>query len=211
MIINLQYLPIQGTHAWSTKDKENDGQWWHRSSKFASFLAEHGLFVLEHKDGQFVWSTDLDGLGQRSMNDWVAAGKALKYYMACVPYSQRNLIVHSHGLQPALFACADGLKIRRLVSVCSPVRKDMMATAKDARPNIGRWLHIYALGWKDKMARLGQLFDGNLSLKTTHPLADINAGVKGAGHSSVICEEEFFHHWVDDGWIEFLKAPAVNG
>jgi hypothetical protein len=206
---------IAGTHAW-----RNDGrqEWYCPGSPFATFLeSQHvsPLFVpdtVTEKPQPFVWSTAIGGVGWGSgdLVAWAAAGVSLFQLVVpplCperrVPAAGLALIAHSHGLQVALYACAAGLKVDTLISVSSPIRKDMTATAQRARPNIRHWLHLHSDG-SDKMQWLGELFDGHLGIVRAHPLADVNEATPGVGHSDVLNRPEDFHYWVDRGWLKGL-------
>ena len=209
------YSTLAGTHGW--RGGKEDG--WHTpDSPFWRMLAEHDLVML-NPDRPFAWSTDLNGwrswrrwVGMQDWpSDWHAAARALTYYFwpvtdmsdVYIPVEHRTLIVHSHGLQPVLIACAEyKLKIPRLLSVCSPWRKDMEAIAKKARPNIGQWLYVYTE--RDLWARLG---DGRVSVDTDRcPLADWSDMVPGVGHSWLLNDPRFFPHWRELGYISFLKG-----
>lgn len=199
--MNLFWLPVQGTWAW--RPNEDKKHWWMKGQPFPEFLATQGLTLVPHPDGQFIWTTDLDP------SDWKAGGRALAYYLRSVPYARRNLIVHSHGLQPALEA-AKHVRIRRLISVGSPVREDTKETAIVAKKNIGRWLHLYGSGWKDWWIRLGQIGDKHWGWRLKQPFADDNQAVKGADHGSLLHDPKFFPLWVERGWIAFLKDPIAG-
>ena len=69
----------------------------------------------------------------------------------------------------------------------SPVCADMMATAREAKPYIGRWLHL-ASGKSDRMQWLGELFDGKLGIIREHPLADEQYSLKKAGHAGILTD-----------------------
>lgn len=222
------YLPIAGTDA-------NDGEdltardWIHHESAISMFLLDRGLQQLS-PGRPFVWTTRLDGievwrrwlkwlrLRGTDQVDWQTAGLNLWSYLdppwpwppklgeAPVPHEWRNLITHSHGLQPALFACAAGLKIRRLLSIAGPVRADMMETAARARPNIEKWTHVCSDS-SDRWQWLGEIGDGAFGIVREHPLADENICIPKVGHSGLIYDEKAFHFWTDAGLIPFLVNP----
>jgi hypothetical protein len=207
-------LLVHGT--WSGDFKGNTAtQWWEPGSSFAAFLANQGL------DAEVFelcrWSGDLTGLARllpwnwfRSpeSRDWEAGAQALRYLLeprGCpAPFWQRNVIAHSHGGQVALLAAASGLSIRRLVTVSTPVRGDMVDAIIKARPNIERWLHVYDPTLKDRMQVLGEIGDGRLGWKRSFPVADVNVSVAGAGHSGVLTQPEWFRVWKTRGLIDFF-------
>jgi hypothetical protein len=97
------------------------------------------------------------------------------------------------------------MKVNNLISVGSPVRKDMKAIVKLARPNIKFWLHISDTKW-DTWSFAGTLTDNWLFHKDLrHPEADINDQVPGIGHSKILYDPSFHHLWIDNGWLERLK------
>lgn len=188
-------------------------EWNDVDSLLSVYLRERGI---ENIAGQalspFLWSTDLNGIGAKNQEDWKATGRALFYYFVpqlrpelAIRPCRSNVICHSHGLQGVLFACAYGLKLNALISVGSPVRKDMEAVAKLARPNIARWLHIHSDG-SDRWQWLGELFDGHFGIVREHPLADKNVAVAGVGHAGVLRDPADFPLWDTGGWIEFFKG-----
>jgi hypothetical protein len=217
------YLPIAGTHGWRGKVK---GEWWRDTSPFASFMLSRGLAHLAAGRRPFIWSTDLNGhrfwrrmLGFNDFHsDWEAAGHSLGFYLRpfndlddrYVPIKHRNLIVHSHALQPVLYACAYGLKINSLVSVMSPVRQDMMPVAEHARPNIARWLCLHT-DQSDSTQLLGELGDGRLRPVRRHPLADASpfGYVPRVGHSKVLSDERAMMLWESEGWISWLQEGGL--
>jgi len=207
-------LLVHGT--WSGDFKNNDApQWWEPGSGFAGFLAKQGLDASAFEP--FRWSGDLTGLARLfpwnwfkplQSRDWEAGAQALRYLLeprGCpVPFSQRNLIAHSHGGQVAILAAASGLRIRRLVTVSTPVRADMVDAIAKARPNIERWMHVYDPTLKDRMQVLGEIGDGRLGWKRSFPAADVKVSMAGAGHSGVLTQPEWFPLWKIRGLVDFF-------
>jgi hypothetical protein len=210
------YTALAGTHGWRG-GKPTSG--WHMAdSPWWRLLAEQDLVML-NPDRPFQWSTDLNGwrswrrlVGIADWpSDWHAAAQALTYYFwpvtdptgAHIPIADRTLVVHSHGLQPVLLACGQyGLKIPRLLSVCSPWRRDMHAIAEAARPNIGQWLFVHTE--RDRWQRWGE---GRLLLNSSAcPIADWCDNIPGVGHSGLLTDPKHFPYWRDLGYIDFLKG-----
>lgn len=210
-------LPIPGTHG---DDGEPTGLWWHDGSPLMRYFAEDGLGHL-NAERPFTWSTDLNGhrfwrrwFGARDDHrDWIAGGYALSYYAWPVrdldqylSINERNFIAHSHAGQVVFYACAlGGLRVNRLVTVGTPIRRDMQAIIARARPMIGQWLHIR--GDHDNVAIWGGLGDGRISrsrdFKDDGP--DWTDVVPGIGHSRVLTDPTQFHHWRQRAWLDFLK------
>lgn len=194
---------VAGTHSWRNDDRVD---WYCPGSPFARLLESYGiapLFTCAEKPLPFVWSTDVSGFGfgDEDLSGWAAAGVNLFWYCVppmCpekrIPGKDLILVGHSHGLQPCLFAAADGLKVAHLISVGSPIRKDMLPVAAKARPNISRWTHIHSDG-SDKWQWFGSLFDGRLGIYREHPLADENIKIPKVGHSEILRKPDLFFHW----------------
>lgn len=220
------YLPIAGTHGWRGTHSAA-GRWWTRDSKFGKYMEGRGFRHLGG-DRPFVWTTDVNGarpwrrwLGLGDPHyDWEAAGANLALYLrpyrdsddTYTPIRDRRLIVHSHGLQPVLYACAKyDLKIHRLISVMSPVRKDMLKVAEEAAPNIGAWTHLHTGDLSDRWQLAGQLGDGHFGFSRRHPCATFNIRVRGGvGHSGLIEDPILFSLWHLCGWLDFLGEPYVK-
>lgn len=210
-------IPIAGTHG---DNGEPTGLWWQSGSPLMREFRKHGLEHL-HEDRPFTWSTDLNGhrfwrrwFGFRdSHRDWIAGGYALSYYgwplradaELYAELDERNLLAHSHAGQVVFYACAlGGLKVNRLVTVGTPVRRDMRHIIERARPNIGQWLHIR--GDSDSIAIWGGVGDGEVARnKTFWGLEDWTDIVPGIGHSGILTDPSRFHLWHNRAWLEFLK------
>lgn len=198
-------LPVLGTHGWDDTDTP---RWWKAGSPFVLFMGKHGIELVAAGEDPFIWDGDLDGvpwLGGRKLLNWKAAGLQLRRYCKpgptgspegahYVPYESRRLIAHSHGGNVALCAAAAGLRIHTLITVSTPVRKDMMAIAERAVPNIGVWWHV-ASDRSDAVQWLGELFDGAFGIVREHPLAHRNVRVKAVGHSRLLEDPAVFSEW----------------
>jgi hypothetical protein len=158
------------------------------------------------------WSTDVDGvpnfLGLEAGKhaDWIAGGYAFGYQLASLPFEERNVICHSHGINPVLYQAKNSqVPIRNLVSVCSPVRGDMQETATAARPYIKHWRHISATDW-DFMQRAGELFDGHWNWKQVRKWeqADENVQIPKIGHSKLLNDPAWVEEWDGLGNIDYL-------
>jgi hypothetical protein len=200
-----QYFPINGTH----ENRQEGTAWSSPVSPLSTFLAAHGLSNFLLTRPSFDWSDDLD-LFAWDHHAWEAAGQSILNYLVPPlaperrwPPDETVLITHSHGIQAALYAAAQGLKIDRLLDVAGPVRSDMMDVARQARPNIRRWLHVHS-DFSDRMQWLGEMFDGHFGIIRQHPLADVNVGIKKVGHSGLLRNPKYFELWVEDGLVDFL-------
>lgn len=204
------YIPVQGTHGWD--DNPNSFAWWENNSAFSQYLKTLGLIHI-NDEFPFEWSTQLDGIlsmDQTKHIVWKAAGKALSYYVGRqfpkgLPYDKRNLIAHSHGGQVVFYACADGLEIRNLITVGTPVRGDMEAVVFKARKNIKNWLHICD-SKNDLVAIAGTLFDGRLRIQHTFNLADRNDNCSDQkiSHSLILNDPSKFGLWETQDWARHL-------
>lgn len=164
-----------------------------------AYLASIGVTLLD-ATRPFIWSTRLGGVGfgDDDRLGWKAAGVNLFAYVVpprCpdrqVPPIETIIITHSHGLQVALYAAAEGLKIDTLIDVAGPVRRDMAYIARTARQNIRFWAHLVG-GKRDLWQVAGALFDGHLGIVREHPLADTNTRVPGAWHGGPLRDPALF-------------------
>ena len=193
--------------------------WYCPLSPFARFLASQSLAPAFHhwrstpdlaQQAPFIWSTDLAGLPWTRTSTWAAGGTALAYFIevtADLRGKETAILAHSHALQVVLYACAEqGILVNQLISVGSPVRKDMQAIAARARPRINHWLHIHS-DRSDHWQWFGELFDGHFGIVREHPLADRNDAVPGVGHSELLRDPLCQSHWLDRGWLMPLRDP----
>ena len=144
--------------------------WWHPGSAFAAEARAHGVAVPPRA---FVWSTQLGGL-TTGLWDWYAAGHALAYFVkAECGGGPVNLVAHSHGGQVAAFGAATGeFEVRVLVTLGTPVRRDMLRFRRRARPHVERWRHVWSPN--DGVQLAGEAFDGALGDVRVMPEADLN-------------------------------------
>jgi hypothetical protein len=189
-----------------TNGRQLASPWWVSEAPLMVFFGAQRGVVQAYPDDPFDWSTDLDGefLGD-THSDWQAGGDALRYYLRGMALGCRNVVTHSHGLQVALYAAAKGCRIDSLVTICGPVRHDMEPVVRLARPHIGLWVHVHS-DQSDPIQIAGSLFDGGFLPRRDEPLADRNDSVPGVGHSGLLYEPAYFHHWIDRGWLDALCA-----
>lgn len=200
------YIPVHGT--WAID--EGELAWWKAKSEFSQYARRFNMFQFASATGHpFYWTSDLNGVSYNFLSknqkktDWLSGGYALIYYLQNTLPHERNIIAHSHGLQVVLFACAHGLKINNLISVCSPIRDDMNLISTIARPNIKNWLHIYDSS--DRIQFLGQFGDGRLFGSRTSKFADENQRLAGINHSDVLKVGAQMDLWSKYGWFDFLR------
>ncbi len=217
----MRTILIPGTDAWDNDDRV---EWYTSTSSFASMLLTYGIPVYFGDGRPFVWSTRLGGIwgldmwnSHERLATWSAAGINLFDYVVPVETRQAsedvtksdvNLIVHSHALQVALFALAAGLRVRTMISVGSPIRKDVAAATLGARANVDYWLHIHS-DHSDSMQWLGEIGDGWFGIIRKAPLADRNDSVKGVGHSLLLRDPANTHYWIERGWIDTLHPNFI--
>lgn len=228
MNLPIFYIPVAGTRGWSDDSSSleqygvNELRWWQDNSFFHRFMQRHG-FDLPCPLDPFVWSTDLNGaafwrrwsilkgLVSRSKDhrDWIAGGAALRWYISYCKVSGVNIIAHSHGLQVAAYAAEQGLLIDKLVSVGSPIRKDMEPIYEGARHNIKKWLHIQD-GNNDRIQLAGLFGDGAFSMRRAAKFADHFDTLPNISHSRIVSDPNAFHYWQDLSWLEFLKTGWIK-
>lgn len=203
----IRYIAVAGTHA-----AKREAEWDHHQSPFTLFLRENGASPLVISPlKRYAWSTNIDGIDSADTT-WDAAGRALAHYVypplaekSMLPPSETYAIAHSHGGNVIAYACGKyGLKINGLITVASPVRKNLFPLYEEASKNIERHLHLYA-GYKDYMQILGSMFDGRWGIHREHPFAEKNAKMPG-GHGDILRDPALFKHWVDEGWLDYFKG-----
>lgn len=217
---------VAGTWSWGQK---NDVDWYCPGHPFGTFLTDHGAPPTydnsgacgpatgrtstgpRYVDQPFIWSTDLNGLPWRGKKDWRAGGAALTYFVTEKlgrRSDQTALILHSHALQVGAFAALEhGLKAAVVITVGSPIRKDMRTCYEALRRNCGYWLHLHS-DLSDHWEILGEMFDGSLHFTRTAPLADQNDFVPNVGHSELLRDPTKYHFWLERGWIDRLAGPV---
>lgn len=183
-----QVILIPGTHAWDGVRKD----WYSPGSSFHDFVSTVPDHQLLDDEDPYVWSSRLGGVGfgDDDLVVYRAAGVNLRQYARRAGADPVVLITHSHGLQPALYGCAQGLKVDLLIDVSGPCREDIMPIAALARPNIKRWVHLYG-GKRDRWQWLGALFDGKWGVVRKHPLAHENHCERKADHGAMLRDERY--------------------
>lgn len=202
-----RYVAILGTNGWPSEPAQQHAEWWYPTSPFGRYLKSLDLLPAR-EDKPFVWSGDLEGIPiLASGKDWEAGAESLGYYLDALPFEDRNLIAHSHGGQVALIAAANGVQMRSLIMVATPVRKDIERhIAPAAVKNIGVCRHLYDPKW-DTIGLLGAAFDFRLSMRRKFQVAGIVAeGVPGMSHSNVLRDPALFPLWQSRGWLDLLRG-----
>ncbi len=166
--------------------------WWKPGSSFYYGVVKHG-----YKCYSFSWNTKLDGLVGKNAHWDSAAGRLVN-----VCPENPIIIAHSHGGQLPIIAAANGLRIKSLVTLGTPVRKDM--PYKEAKANIGFWTHIYG-NRRDYMQLLGSLMIGKFwVLKRSIKEASLNIH-HPVSHSKLHDVEI----WNEQNWWKFLRLGWV--
>jgi len=197
----VRYVPVAGTWDWRAVGVSSNPDWYEQGSPFHQYMLARDYEHL-HPQRPFIWSTDLAGISWAWLNklvskrtgheSWAAAGYNLFQYMAGTPHRHRNVISHSHGLQPVLFAAAAGCKIHVLIDFSGPHRHDLKPIIERALPNIETWVHVYG-DWRDYMQWFGGVFDGHLGIKRAFKYPGIvNIKVEDTGHSSMLTDARNF-------------------
>ena len=176
--------------------------WWRPGSPFVQEAERNGVRLLA-PDDPFHWSTRLDGLIGGNA-EWDLSGEVLKWYChAKAPGETVNLIAHSHGGQVAAYAAARGLKIGTLVTVATPVRKDMEGVYARAMENLERWVHIHT-DRRDRWQWLGAMGDGLLGVRRGMPAPAENVLEPGRDHASLLAPAL----WTARGWWNCVKETG---
>lgn len=220
----MKYLPVQGTEGWQVDDPDprHPRNWWRTGSLLVDELAQHGLELLDQAD-PFVWSTDLDGAhfwerwpwlrSRKDKRDWMAAGKGLRWYAGArvARGAPLVLLTHSHGVQVAHYAAAEGLRIDYLLDIAGPVRADVLDETAAGRHNIGHWMHVTAEA-VDLVQVLGRIGDGHTGGAVPLPVDVEVVTLPGIDHSELLANPAFVPSaWREHGLIDFLlQAEAAT-
>lgn len=211
--------------------------WVKPTSPLMKHFASFNITPLD-PDDPFVWTGDVDGwqfwrrLGLGSADgdrgDWEVGGNSLRWRLRTAAFLDRGLLVHSHGLWPAIEACAQGLDIPWLLSVGSPVREDMTDRIKLALPHIGAWLHVYdpcfdwwgfwgsfgdgEVNWNRAQRFAGPPYTpGQVTLyMKMRPRAGGNDPIRGIRHTGVIENPKHFRYWSERAWLDFMLPEAAR-
>lgn len=176
-------ITVEGT--WGSKRGELD--WWRFGSPFWHYLITSGFArTAVPVTKKFHWDDSVEGIFGKNKR-WKLGGERLGYYAKAYRNPNRKLLViaHSHGGQVAAYAASKGMRIDCLVTVATPVRKDMKQTYEYARGNIGCWIHLYS-DRSDWMQWFGSWFDGSWRLRRKMSYADQQIQIPGVGHSGLL-------------------------
>ena len=204
------YIPIAGTWSRSRRDPSNDElAWYDSNSAFDKLLANQGYTRVDQNPGKDpgYWSGDVGGLLVQKLRFWkephtpwregAADLRRFLYRRRVELAAGVTLIAHSHGGQVVAYA----LRARPLgvngsvvpitvVTVDTPIRRDMARVYELACQNSVRWLHLYSeRGWSSKFRWLGNRF-GSRVLDG----ADLNIKIAG-GHSGCLSDQEHMKQW----------------
>lgn len=203
---------VDGTWAWEGLGNEQK-IWSHPDHLlFSSYLRpRHRITARVDTAGRgFVWSTNLvkPQLWKRlvgmqvSIKDWEAgAVNDLHFHQPPTVEPQFHLrgnalhqMGHSHGGNPPYIAAAIGLHINVLITVCTPIRWDVIDRyGAEASTRIG--YHIHYWSENDRTQRAGGLGDGRRSTDREHPTAHRNIRLPEAvGHSGLLTNPSHFHY-----------------
>ena len=201
-IITPLYIPISGTFARKNEHHGHGYPWYRRNSAFDRSMVAMGYQRID-QDGDpdrvdaGFWTGDLEG--SLLTGDWPwnpthdvwedAADKLHDWIVERWPRLEGKLtvIAHSHGGQIAAYAsrrlARKGLMFEHLVTVDTPLRRDMDNIWLGAIGGFKRWTHLHSgWGWGSRMRWLGARA---LPWKRmTSDLATINIPIPD--HSSVL-------------------------
>jgi hypothetical protein len=229
MYPEVRFTAVHGTHG-------RQAPWVKPSSPLMQLFAKYNIQPLYPED-PFCWSGDVNGLqfwrkfipGGGDRGDWEVGGNSLRWRLRTEPFECRGLLVHSHGLWPAIEACAQGLQVPWMISVGSPVREDMTDRILLALPNISAWLHVYDPHF-DWWGTLGSFGDGKFNWNRAQRFAGppphlerqiaayttvrVRAGgndpISGIGHTGILEDVKYFRYWWERRWLEFMSPEPVS-
>jgi hypothetical protein len=201
------YIPIGGTRSWNDRNAPKR-RWWQKGSDFAAKMRSLNCIMLD-EDQPFVWTTDLNGIQfwrrwpiwfgkidrKADHRDWICGGENLIRYADSIrgpiPFEDRNVITHSWGFAPLIYAACFGLRIRRLIAVSPPFRYDLEDVVREARKNIEFFVLVVDPN-ADRVANWGAFGDGHFGSDRFFDSAglrpDIRVGIPGHNHSGILTD-----------------------
>lgn len=170
--------------------------WWRLGSPFVQALEQAGHVVATssrdtagnplldavqagraHRSRSWGWTTGLDGvLGDNDL--WLMSGQALAFWLELHPVDA--IIAHSHAGNVVAYACHFGAKVPVLITVGTPVRRDLSNAYYAMRKYVGFWAHLWTTG--DSMQILG-----------TFPKIHFNRRMSFAARNIEVCLDGFFN------------------
>lgn len=176
--MGLIYVPVAGTNA-----KKREHEWSAAGSLFDVHLAKLGCNRKAEEFG--FWSTALAGTFFTGSGHlaWQFGARQLREFLRTLPFTDRNLIAHSHGGAVVAYALAmrPQLSIRSLITVDSPMPRSLDDIWTHAAASIGMHVHLYGTGWRSAVRWLGQ----RARFKREMEWATYNLPIAG-GHSGIL-------------------------
>jgi hypothetical protein len=164
--------------------------WPRPGSDFSVMLKNHGVEQASTR-GFGAYSGALNGVpviftdGMRRA-DWSAAGEAFMWHVrATVGNKKISVIGHSHAGQVVAYAARFGVCFDQVITMATPVRKDMYSTYEILRARSKTWVHLHSDS-ADYVQWAGSLFDGEWRTSRAMPHAHTNVQFKGAAHSDFV-------------------------
>ncbi len=198
------YVPVAGTFDWDPVATEP--HWWQPGSDFEQFMRARD-FAPRARTWPF-WSTTPAGalIVGRAQRAWKHGAHVLADYLEDVADDDRNLIGFSHGGQVAAIAAAKHVNCARLVTVGTPVRKDLAEIYASVDCP---WLHLYSTGWENRWQFFGSLFDRGVRLRWAMPAPATNHRVEGTAHGGLLRRASEFASVWDETIVPFLRGGAA--
>jgi len=136
------------------------------------------------------WSTALSGTRFCGNNHlaWQFGGEQVNDYLETVD-APVLILAHSHGGQVAAYALANGARCDTLITIDTPIRRDMEPVWQAGIWNRRRHLHLYGTGWGSRMRIFGQR-----RFKRQMPWATKNRHIDG-GHSGILTDPRHREQW----------------
>jgi hypothetical protein len=199
---------VNGTGDYEPKEYSTT-RWWKSGSRFTSILRSAGYgSVVRTKAGIEVppWSGKLDGTvwSGKEKRSWYHAGESrLASDLLKLDPNDRWMICWSHGLQPAVIAAYTlqrmGEPITGFISVCSPLRRDLMPYYEAVIDAGIPWRHVYCKHvWGNRMQWMG-----SRGGKWEMPGAD-NVRLHDIGHGAILTDPDNHREQLQAGIISFL-------
>ena len=185
-----RYMPISGTH------EKRKKSWVNKGSLFDRFMTVFGFTRLA--DDLRFWSGALAGTFFTSSGHrvWQYGGRQVYSFLEKLTEEERKklvIVAHSHGGTVLAYALAMRplLKVGAIVTVGTPVRRDIDDVWQKAKEATDLHIQIYSVGFGSFVRWIGQ----RGRLRREMPWADKRWSVKG-GHSGVLRKRKHMSQFV---------------
>jgi hypothetical protein len=205
----MKIILIPGTRDWSPLEDSLNLRWWQRDGDLTRLWERHGFqrygwdyHGIDHPQ----WATVLSGTAwaDKDHRTWYRGAFGQETELEKLFKEDRNVICHSHGGNLGVILALEAQKyiggLNSLITICTPVRKDMQEMYEAVTCP---WLHIYDGNfWTNRM----QWFGARLRFEMKMPGIAQNLKLEGIGHSELVRDPLRFREIHVSKLMPFVKA-----